>query len=240
MRFLVVGARTGIGKALYDELLSLGHYVQGTSSTPTEDLIELDLTDPVSIQRLSLEPEPDVAFNCAVKWNKASSPMDLGRLGNPIGEQSLFDFEEMLRANVVGYLELFQKVYLQWVNTKVVHLGSGTVPANLNLPNARESDKRVARFAISSCKAAQQILVARAQYENPERKFVWLDPIPPDAIGVADPTITNRVLEGTSLEQWKVDDSVDREVNMWGSGLLSPRACANYILEEYGKLMVEK
>ena len=205
MSFLVVGARTGIGKALYDELLALGCSVHGTSSTPTEDLIELDLTDPVSIQRLTSHiEEPTVAFNCAVKWNKASSPMDLGRLGKPIGEQSLYDFEEMLRANVVGYLELFQKVYLQWLDTKVVHLGSGTVPANMNLPNARESDKRVARFAISACKAAQQMLVARAQYENPERKFVWLDPIPPDAIGVADPTITNRVLEGTSLEEWKV------------------------------------
>jgi len=238
MSFLVVGARTGIGKALYDELLASGCAVWGTSSTPTEDLIELDLTDPVSIQRLSSQmPEPDIAFNCAVKWNKASSPMDLGRLGNPIGEQSLYDFEEMLRANVVGYLELFQKVYLQWIKTKVVHLGSGTVPANMNLPTARESDKRVARFAISSCKAAQQMLVARAQYENPERKFVWLDPIPPDAIGVADPTITNRVLEGTSLEQWKVDDSIDKEVNMWGTGLLSPRACAQYILKEYKKLV---
>ena len=53
MHVLITGARRGIGHALAEHYRAAGHAVTGTARAPVDDLVALDVTDPVSCAALA-------------------------------------------------------------------------------------------------------------------------------------------------------------------------------------------
>ena len=121
---IITGISSGIGRALVDQYLELGHLVIGIGrSNPFGDRIEFkecDLSDIQSIRKLKFA-------NLTQKVILINNAGTIGTIGR-ISELSLLEFDELFRVNTTAAVELTKLIYgsiLEKENFTLVNISSG-------------------------------------------------------------------------------------------------------------------
>lgn len=175
MRVLIIGGRTGLGKALYEEL-SPQHEVlrttrswQKTQKQRIDNYIQLNLNNLMQVQNFVDDaPEVDVVIGVAHQWDKEREESDImmtGMNGAPIMEQNLWKLNERFTANVTAYMAIYREYVKR--GTPIVHISS--IAADLDHKDNRVS----ASYRIYKL---SQVEICRSLNEEAGGKILVLDP----------------------------------------------------------------
>ena len=111
-RVIVTGASRGIGRALVDRFLDLGHEVWALSRN-TDELEKIKGIHPVSIDLSDEQQIVDWVQSCDVDHFDAVINNAGMLINKPFAETTYADFEAVYRVNVFGAAQLIRHMWSQ-------------------------------------------------------------------------------------------------------------------------------
>ena len=156
MKILTLGGRTGLGKALYEEL-SPQHEVlrttrswQRTQKQKIDKYIQLNLNNLMQVSNF-VDNAPDVDV---VIEREDSDMMMTGMNGSPAMDQNLWTLNERFTANVTSYLAIYREYVKR--GTPIVHISSIAADANHKDIRVSASYRIYKLSQVEICKALTQ------------------------------------------------------------------------------------
>lgn len=144
MKILIIGGRTGLGKALVEEfadheVLKTSRNFHHTRKDHKEGFIGLNLNNLMQVTDfVNKAPEVDVVIGVAHQWDKEREESDYmmtGMNGAPIMEQNLWKLNDRFTANVTAYMAIYREYVKR--GTPIVHISS--IAADLDHQDNRVS-----------------------------------------------------------------------------------------------------
>jgi len=164
MKILTLGGRTGLGKALYEELSPQHEVIRTTRSWQTtqkqkiDKYIQLNLNNLMQVSNfVDNAPDVDVVIGVAHQWEVEREDSDMmmtGMNGSPAMDQNLWTLNERFTANVTSYLAIYREYVKR--GTPIVHISS--IAADANHKDIRVSvSYRIYKLSqVEICKALTQ------------------------------------------------------------------------------------
>jgi NAD(P)-dependent dehydrogenase (short-subunit alcohol dehydrogenase family) len=174
MKILILGGRTGLGKALAEEfadheVLKTSRNGHHTRMDSKPGFIGLNLNNLMQVTNfVNTAPEVDVVIGVAHQWDKEREDSDFmmtGMNGAPIMEQNLWKLNDRFTANVTAYMAIYREYVKR--GTPIVHISS--IAADMD-----HKDNRVS-CAYRIYKLAQ-VQVCKSLTEEAGGKILVLDP----------------------------------------------------------------
>ena len=164
MKILTLGGRTGLGKALYEEL-SPQHEVlrttrswQRTQKQNIDKYIQLNLNNLMQVSNfVDNAPDVDVVIGVAHQWEVEREDSDMmmtGMNGSPAMDQNLWTLNERFTANVTSYLAIYREYVKR--GTPIVHISSIAADANHKDIRVSASYRIYKLSQVEICKALTQ------------------------------------------------------------------------------------
>ncbi len=164
MKILTLGGRTGLGKALYEEL-SPQHEVlrttrswQRTQKQKIDKYIQLNLNNLMQVSNfVDNAPDVDVVIGVAHQWEVEREDSDMmmtGMNGSPAMDQNLWTLNERFTANVTSYLAIYREYVKR--GTPIVHISSIAADANHKDIRVSASYRIYKLSQVEICKALTQ------------------------------------------------------------------------------------
>ena len=175
MKILTLGGRTGLGKALYEELSPQHEVIRTTRSWQTtqkqkiDKYIQLNLNNLMQVSNfVDNAPDVDVVIGVAHQWEVEREDSDMmmtGMNGSPAMDQNLWTLNERFTANVTSYLAIYREYVKR--GTPIVHISS--IAADPNHKDIRVS----ASYRIYKL---SQVEICKALTQEAGGKILVLDP----------------------------------------------------------------
>lgn len=175
MKILTLGGRTGLGKALYEELSPQHEVIRTTRSWQTtqkqkiDKYIQLNLNNLMQVSNfVDNAPDVDVVIGVAHQWEVEREDSDMmmtGMNGSPAMDQNLWTLNERFTANVTSYLAIYREYVKR--GTPIVHISS--IAADTNHKDIRVS----ASYRIYKL---SQVEICKALTQEAGGKILVLDP----------------------------------------------------------------
>ena len=164
MKILTLGGRTGLGKALYEEL-SPQHEVlrttrswQRTQKQKIDKYIQLNLNNLMQVSNfVDNAPDVDVVIGVAHQWEVEREDSDMmmtGMNGSPAMDQNLWTLNERFTANLTSYLAIYREYVKR--GTPIVHISSIAADANHKDIRVSASYRIYKLSQVEICKALTQ------------------------------------------------------------------------------------
>jgi len=164
MKILTLGGRTGLGKALYEELSPQHEVIRTTRSWQTtqkqkiDKYIQLNLNNLMQVSNfVDNAPDVDVVIGVAHQWEVEREDSDMmmtGMNGSPAMDQNLWTLNERFTANVTSYLAIYREYVKR--GTPIVHISSIAADANHKDIRVSASYRIYKLSQVEICKALTQ------------------------------------------------------------------------------------